>query len=194
MKGSPLDAISRMQQWQRWRRRRWSAGPRLRIRVLMMVLALVPAVSGLVALAPGPALAERSAVAGKAKSGKQSARRAKPRPKQGGGGGGKAPRRVRPALPDTLSDDNLPTTAGEAGPGSAAPTAAPATAAGSTASEPGAAPARKPPGLHLRGAGSRGKLKTPQLLYFRSRMRQELDTSSPPRRSFLKELETNRRR
>jgi hypothetical protein len=39
------------------------------------------------------------------------------------------------------------------------------------------------------GLDVEGKLKAPQLLYFRSRMRQELDTSSSESRSFLKELE-----
>ena len=39
------------------------------------------------------------------------------------------------------------------------------------------------------GLDLEGKLKTPQLLYFRGRMRQELDASSSQRRSFLKELE-----
>ncbi len=39
------------------------------------------------------------------------------------------------------------------------------------------------------GLDVEGKLKAPQLLYFRSRMRQELDTSNSESRSFLKELE-----
>jgi hypothetical protein len=39
------------------------------------------------------------------------------------------------------------------------------------------------------GLDLEGKLRTPQLLYFRGRMRQELDASSLQRRSFLKELE-----
>jgi hypothetical protein len=38
------------------------------------------------------------------------------------------------------------------------------------------------------GLDVEGKLKTPQLLYFRSRMKQELDTSTPERRSFMPEL------
>lgn len=39
------------------------------------------------------------------------------------------------------------------------------------------------------GLDVEGKLKTPQLLYFRSRVKQELDTSTSEKRSFLKELE-----
>jgi hypothetical protein len=38
------------------------------------------------------------------------------------------------------------------------------------------------------GLDVEGKLKTPQLLYFRSRMKQELDSSTPEKRSFLQEL------
>lgn len=38
------------------------------------------------------------------------------------------------------------------------------------------------------GLDVEGKLKTPQLLYFRSRMKQELDTSTPEKRSFMQEL------
>ena len=34
-----------------------------------------------------------------------------------------------------------------------------------------------------------GKLRTPQLLYFLNRVKLELDTSAPGRRSFMKELE-----
>jgi hypothetical protein len=34
-----------------------------------------------------------------------------------------------------------------------------------------------------------GKLKTPQLLYFLNRVKLELDTTSPPKRSFIPELE-----
>jgi hypothetical protein len=49
--------------------------------------------------------------------------------------------------------------------------------------------ATKPRVYTFGGLDVEGKLKAPQLLYFRSRMRQELDTSSAERRSFLKELE-----
>ena len=69
-----------------------------------------------------------------------------------------------------------------------------APAAGTTTAPPAEGEAARPrPGkprvYTFGGLDLEGKLKTPQLLYFRSRMRQELDTSSPPRRSFLKELE-----
>ena len=49
--------------------------------------------------------------------------------------------------------------------------------------------APKPRVYTFGGLDVEGKLKAPQLLYFRSRMRQELDTSSAEKRSFLKELE-----
>ncbi|HEY0715272.1 MAG TPA: hypothetical protein VGF45_21510 [Polyangia bacterium] len=39
------------------------------------------------------------------------------------------------------------------------------------------------------GLDVNGNLKAPQLLFFRGRVKQELDTSSPEKRSFLKELE-----
>ena len=39
------------------------------------------------------------------------------------------------------------------------------------------------------GLDVEGKLKTPQLLYFLNRVKLELDTSTPDKRSFMKELE-----
>jgi hypothetical protein len=39
------------------------------------------------------------------------------------------------------------------------------------------------------GLDVEGKLKTPQLLFFLNRVKLELDTTSPDKRSFLKELE-----
>ena len=42
--------------------------------------------------------------------------------------------------------------------------------------------------LHVRRHGRRGKLKTPQLLYFLNRVKLELDMSAPDKRSFMKEL------
>jgi hypothetical protein len=39
------------------------------------------------------------------------------------------------------------------------------------------------------GLDVEGKLKTPQLLFFLNRVKLELDTTSPEKRSFLKELE-----
>jgi hypothetical protein len=65
----------------------------------------------------------------------------------------------------------------------AAPAAAPAPA-------PAAGPRPGKPRVYtFGGLDVEGKLKAPQLLYFRSRMRQELDTSNAETRSFLKELE-----
>ena len=52
-----------------------------------------------------------------------------------------------------------------------------------------AARSSKPRVYTFGGLDVEGKLKAPQLLYFRSRMRQELDTSTSETRSFLKELE-----
>ena len=54
-----------------------------------------------------------------------------------------------------------------------------------------AARAGKPRVYTFGGLDLEGKLKTPQLLYFRGRMRQELDASSLQRRSFMKELENS---
>jgi hypothetical protein len=68
------------------------------------------------------------------------------------------------------------------------PAAAEASAPSPAASAGGARPS-KPRVYTFGGLDLEGKLKTPQLLYFRSRMRQELDTSGPQKRSFLKELE-----
>jgi hypothetical protein len=62
-------------------------------------------------------------------------------------------------------------------------------APGAPAASPAPARSSKPRVYTFGGLDLEGKLKTPQLLYFRSRMRQELDTSGPQKRSFLKELE-----
>ncbi len=43
--------------------------------------------------------------------------------------------------------------------------------------------------LNFSGLDIEGKLKTPQLLYFLNRVRVELDSSTPGKRSFMKELE-----
>ncbi|HEY0709231.1 MAG TPA: hypothetical protein VGG33_20645 [Polyangia bacterium] len=51
------------------------------------------------------------------------------------------------------------------------------------------APAPKPRVYTFGGLDVNGNLKAPQLLFFRGRVKQELDTSSPEKRSFLKELE-----
>ena len=52
------------------------------------------------------------------------------------------------------------------------------------------APAEKKARVYTFGAMDvEGKLKTPQLLYFLNRVRLELDTTTPPKRSFIPELE-----
>jgi len=51
------------------------------------------------------------------------------------------------------------------------------------------APAPKPRVYTFSGLDVNGNLKAPQLLFFRGRVKQELDTSNPEKRSFLKELE-----
>jgi hypothetical protein len=57
--------------------------------------------------------------------------------------------------------------------------------------EPPKAPAKekKAKVYTFTGLDVEGKLKTPQLLFFLNRVKLELDTTSPERRSFLKELE-----
>ena len=65
--------------------------------------------------------------------------------------------------------------------------ASPATAtagATTTAAAPG-----KPRVYTFGGLDVSGNLRAPQMLFFRGRVQQELDTSSPQKRSFLKELE-----
>jgi hypothetical protein len=47
----------------------------------------------------------------------------------------------------------------------------------------------KPKVYNFSGLDVEGKLKTPQLLYFFDRVKLELDTTTEPRRSFIKELE-----
>ena len=88
----------------------------------------------------------------------------------------------------------LPGRRGEpvAAPVPAAPAQSPRVAAVEPAeAQPATVAARpgKPRVYTFGGLDVEGKLKAPQLLYFRSRMRQELDTSSSDTRSFLKELE-----
>jgi hypothetical protein len=65
-----------------------------------------------------------------------------------------------------------------------APAAGPST---STAATP--APPAKARVYTFGGLDVTGNLKAPQMLFFRGRVQQELDTSSPEKRSFLKELE-----
>jgi hypothetical protein len=57
-----------------------------------------------------------------------------------------------------------------------------------TAKAPAPAPG-KPRVYTFSGLDVNGNLKAPQMLFFRGRLQQELDTSSPEKRSFLKELE-----
>jgi hypothetical protein len=49
--------------------------------------------------------------------------------------------------------------------------------------------AAKPKVYNFSGLDVEGKLKTPQLLYFFDRVKLELDTTTEPKRSFMKELE-----
>jgi hypothetical protein len=90
---------------------------------------------------------------------------------------------VEPAAPATTMNNDSDAPADTREPASAE-AGAPAPAASAGAPRPG-----KPRVYTFGGLDLEGKLKTPQLLYFRSRMRQELDTSGPQKRSFLKELE-----
>jgi hypothetical protein len=55
--------------------------------------------------------------------------------------------------------------------------------------EPKPAKAPKAKVYTFTGLDVEGKLKTPQLLFFLNRVKLELDTTSPEKRSFLKELE-----
>jgi hypothetical protein len=94
-----------------------------------------------------------------------------------------AAKRVRPAPPPAPARQADPARAEESA-------AAPETVAPSDpAPAASTAKASKPRVYTFGGLDVEGKLKAPQLLYFRSRMRQELETSSDERRSFLKELE-----
>jgi hypothetical protein len=106
-------------------------------------------------------------------------------PKRGKQGKRSAARKARvavePAAPARNNDADAPADTREP---TAAEASAPAPAASAGAPRPG-----KPRVYTFGGLDLEGKLKTPQLLYFRSRMRQELDTSGPQKRSFLKELE-----
>jgi hypothetical protein len=55
--------------------------------------------------------------------------------------------------------------------------------------EPKPAKEKKAKVYTFTGLDVEGKLKTPQLLFFLNRVKLELDTTSPEKRSFLKELE-----
>ena len=118
------------------------------------------------ALLAWPLLATGAAEPSKGKA--LAAKKAAPVPRRGRSQG--ADRSVRAAVP---------------------PAAADKAASSVNLQEPAAttAGASKPRVYTFGGLEVEGKLKAPQLLYFRSRMRQELDTSSSETRSFLKELE-----
>jgi hypothetical protein len=115
-------------------------------------------------------------VAQAAEKGKAKARKS--------GGNGKAPRAKKPAP----SRSTTPDPAGDPPPADDSASPPPTTAADTAASSTGTR-AGKPRVYTFGGLDLEGKLRTPQLLYFRGRMRQELDASSLQRRSFLKELE-----
>jgi hypothetical protein len=71
----------------------------------------------------------------------------------------------------------------------AAPKPETAASGKASAGQPATARTTKPRVYDFGGLEVEGKLKTPQLLYFRTRVKQELDTSTPEKRSFMKELE-----
>lgn len=164
------------------RPRRPSRARKLRWLLLLPALGLV-----LLALAPAPVEgAPRARNGGPAAKARAAPAKSAPTRKRK-----PAPRRPPPSAPArgpsvTASDDPAPA------PGVAATTTTSdsAASAASSVGEPARPRAPGKPRVYtFGGLDLEGKLKTPQLLYFRSRMRQELDTSSPPRRSFLKELE-----
>jgi hypothetical protein len=131
------------------------------------VPALVVAVLALVAggaAFPGIAHAKKRARAKSAKSAESA--RTKPGAKVG------EPSPVVAENKDQVGEDATPGRGKEAGP-------APASAA---------APA-KARVYTFGGLDVTGTLKAPQMLFFRARVQQELDTSTPEKRSFLKELE-----
>jgi hypothetical protein len=100
--------------------------------------------------------------------------------------GGKAPRSKKPAPPRATTPDPASDPPPAADPDRPAATT---TAAADTSAASSGTRAGKPRVYTFGGLDLEGKLRTPQLLYFRGRMRQELDASSLQRRSFLKELE-----
>jgi hypothetical protein len=86
------------------------------------------------------------------------------------------------ATPSTSAEQ----TSESAAPTSAAGTEPPAGEAAPRTSAPAPPKARV---YSFSGLDVNGNLKAPQLLFFRGRVKQELDTSNPEKRSFLKELE-----
>ena len=128
----------------------------------MVLLALALALSARAGTAAAEPSRGKAAAARKA----NAARRARP---------------VQPRRPAPAREATSVAVVAERSEPEAVPAAAPAPAAGP---RPG-----KPRVYTFGGLDLEGKLKAPQLLYFRSRMRQELDTSNAETRSFLKELE-----
>lgn len=120
-------------------------------------------------LAPPAGQVAHAAEKGKAKARKSS---------------GKAPRGKKPAPPRATTPDP----AGDPPPAEDTASPSPPTTASDTGGSTGTR-GGKPRVYTFGGLDLEGKLRTPQLLYFRGRMRQELDASSLQRRSFLKELE-----
>jgi hypothetical protein len=123
--------------------------------------------------------------------------RAKARSRKGGGNknvnGGGSGSRVRPGKPPAArsprTPDPAPAEPADRGATADAPAPPPPPAAAERSGEGGPARAGKPRVYTFGGMDLEGKLKTPQLLYFRGRMRQELDASSLQRRSFMQDLE-----
>jgi hypothetical protein len=114
----------------------------------------------------------------------EAADRGKARARKSRSDNGKASRPRKAPVPAPRAAE--PEVAEEAAPPASTTTASEPTGNGSGS---GAARAGKPRVYTFGGLDLEGKLRTPQLLYFRGRMRQELDASSLQRRSFLKELE-----
>ena len=89
----------------------------------------------------------------------------------------------------TLPSDVVPSAPGvSAHQGEAAPTSENAREE-RPARRVGAATSPTPKTYNFGGLDIDGKLKTPQLLYFLNRMKSELDTTTPDKRSFVPELE-----
>jgi len=74
-------------------------------------------------------------------------------------------------------------------PAAAEPAPAPPPEPKPEAPKPASTKPPKPKVYTFSGLDVEGKLKTPQLLFFLNRVKLELDTTSPDKRSFLKELE-----
>ena len=151
------------------------------------VLLLALFVSGAISLS-APAGAEPKS-AKSAKSERPSAARAKAKGKASSKG--KRAKKRRPRRSQAGGDARVSDTpAGAAAITTDAPTQDdPAPAEPEKLGVAGEGSDKKPRVYTFGGLDVEGKLRTPQLLYFRARVKQELDTSSGQKRSFLKELE-----